>query len=325
MTLNERERAHLALQGELTRIALPLQEQVIDLVSADFNEDAKALAIGEAIPAQNRVMEALSQLDLEAHALALAASSRAHQAHELARRWMLALSGAALLVGLVVAAVVLHYTHRVGREREHLATHDALTGLPNRMLFMDRLEQSLVRARRHDTLVGVMFIDLDRFKRVNDTLGHAQGDQLICEVARRLRENVHPEDVVARLGGDEFVVVISDADALVDILQRVETILAGSAGPYHLLGREIFSSCSIGVSVYPHDGGDSATLLKHADTAMYQAKQQGRNRFQMYDPAMNAMAEERLQLETDLHHALAASSSTATNRSSTCTAAASRR
>ena len=123
---------------------------------------------------------------------------------------MYLLIGAALLVGVIVAAVVLRYTIRISHEREHLAIHDALTGLPNRRLFMDRLEQSLIRARRHKTLVGVLFIDLDNFKRVNDTLGHASGDQLICDVAKRLRRLSRDEDIVARLGGDEFVVVIGE-------------------------------------------------------------------------------------------------------------------
>jgi diguanylate cyclase (GGDEF)-like protein len=198
----------------------------------------------------------------------------------------------------------MYYTHRVSRERERLATHDTLTGLPNRMLFMDRLQQSLIRAKRRQTLVGVMFIDLDRFKRVNDTLGHASGDQLICEVARRLQDVTRAEDIVARLGGDEFVVVI-DAAKVNHILLVVEKALATVSKPYRIAEREIFSSCSIGVSVYPNDGTDASSLLKNADTAMYTAKSSGRNRFQLYDGAMNTMAEERLQLETELHYALA--------------------
>ena len=171
------------------------------------------------------------------------------------------------------------------------------------MLFMDRLGQSLVRAQRRNTLVGVMFIDLDRFKRVNDTLGHASGDALICEVAQRLRATTRAEDVVARLGGDEFGVVI-DAARISHVLQVVEKILGVVSEPYRIAERELFSSCSIGVSVYPNDGSDGTSLLKHADTAAFTAKNGGRNRFQLYDAAMNTMAEERLQLETELHYAL---------------------
>ncbi|MHB1213385.1 MAG: putative bifunctional diguanylate cyclase/phosphodiesterase [Thiobacillus sp.] len=303
LPLNERERELITLQRQLIRFAQPIQEQVIDLIGANLNQEAEDLVIGKAIPAQNNTMAVLSQLDAEAQQVALEASHQAHEAHRVARFWMYLLSGIALLLGVFVAGFVMYYTNRVSRERERLATHDTLTGLPNRMLFTDRLEQSLIRARRRNTLVGVMFIDLDHFKRVNDTLGHVSGDQLICEVARRLQAATRAEDIVARLGGDEFVVII-DAAQINQILQVVEKTLAVVCEPYRIAGREIFSSCSIGVSLYPTDGTDAGTLLKNADTAMYNAKGNGRNRFQLYDAAMNAMAEERLQLETELHYAL---------------------
>jgi len=304
LPLNDKERELINRQRHLITFAQPIQEQVINLINLELDQDAEDLVIDKAIPAQNNVMAVLSQLDDETQRVALAASINAHEAHRVARLWMYLLSGAALLVGLFVAGVVLHYTNRVSREREHLAIHDTLTGLPNRMLFMDRLEQSLIRAKRHGTMVGVMFIDLDRFKRVNDTLGHTSGDHLICEVAKRLRSTARAEDIVARLGGDEFVVVISDIVEVNHILQVVEKMLGAMAAPYLIAGNELFCSCSIGISVYPNDGTASADLLKHADTAMYHAKNSGRNRFQLYDGAMNSMAEERLQLETDLHYAL---------------------
>ncbi|MDA8256432.1 MAG: EAL domain-containing protein [Betaproteobacteria bacterium] len=303
MPLNGKETALISRQGQLTGEAQPIQLQVIDLIYADFIAEANDLVRNQAIPMQNEVMAALSQLEAETQAVSMAASEKARKDHAAARFWMYLLSAAALLVGLCVAAVVFYFSTRISRERERLATHDTLTGLPNRMLFRDRLEQSLIRAKRHQTLVGVMFIDLDRFKRVNDTLGHASGDQLICEVARRLRQTVRSDDIVARLGGDEFVVVVNDGVALNPIVQVVEKMLAAVTEPYNLNGYEIFSSCSIGVSIYPDDGASSADLLKHADTAMYHAKNSGRNRFQLYNASMNAMAEERLQLETDLHYA----------------------
>ncbi|MHB1075058.1 putative bifunctional diguanylate cyclase/phosphodiesterase [Thiobacillus sp.] len=303
MPLSTRERELIALQAQLTGIAMPIQNQVVEALRSDFNRKAEEQVLTGAIAAQNHVLAVLSQLDAETQKLALAASRKAHQAHEVARFWMYILSGIALLLGIFVAAAVMYYTNRASRERHHLATHDALTGLPNRMLFMDRLEQSLVRAQRRNTLVGVMFIDLDRFKRVNDTLGHASGDALICEVAQRLRATTRAEDVVARLGGDEFGVVI-DAARISHVLQVVEKILGVVSEPYRIAERELFSSCSIGVSVYPNDGSDGTSLLKHADTAAFTAKNGGRNRFQLYDAAMNTMAEERLQLETELHYAL---------------------
>jgi len=303
LPLNEREHELIVLQRQLISLAQPIQEQVIDLITADRIQEAEDLVIRKAIPAQNNVMNVLSKLDAEAQQVALAASHKAHEADRVARFWIYLLSGIALLLGLFVAGVVMYYTSRMSRERERLATQDTLTGLPNRMLFQDRLEQSLIRAKRRDTLVGVMFIDLDHFKRVNDTLGHASGDELICEVARRLQSVTRAEDIVARLGGDEFVVII-DAVRISQILQVVEKTLAMVSEPYRVAGRELFSSCSIGVSVYPSDGTNASSLLKNADTAMYTAKNSGRNRFQLYDAAMNAMAEERLQLETDLHYAL---------------------
>ena len=303
LPLNGKERELIALQGQLTGSNQPIQEEVVDLISADRIQEAAERVIKQAIPGQNDVMAALSQLDAETKRVALAASDKARKDHEVARFWMYLLSAAALMVGLLVAAVVFSFTTRISREREQLATQDTLTGLPNRMLFLDRLEQSLIRAKRHNTLVGVMFIDLDRFKRVNDTLGHASGDQLICEVAKRLRAVVRAEDIVARLGGDEFVVVIGDVLALNAVLPVVEKMLGAVTQAYDLSGHEIFCSCSIGVSIYPNDGATSADLLKHADTAMYHAKQSGRNRFQLYNSAMNTMAAERLQLETDLHYA----------------------
>jgi len=303
MPLSDRERELIVMQGHLTGIAMPIHTQIVEMLRSDFSQEAEEQVLVTAIPAQNAVLAALVQLDAETQRTASEASRNAHQAHELARFWMYLLSGIALLLGIFVAAVVMYYTDRVSREREHLATHDALTGLPNRMLFMDRLGQALIRAKRLGTLVGVMFIDLDRFKRVNDTLGHACGDLLICEVARRLQSVTRAEDIVARLGGDEFVVVI-DAVKINQILQVVEKTLAVVSEPCGIAGREIFCSCSIGVSVYPNDGSDASSLLKNADTAMYTAKNGGKNRFQLYDAAMNAMAEERLQLETELHYAL---------------------
>lgn len=304
LPLNSIERELIGRQGQLTGATQPVQIQVIDLLSADFAQDAEELIIKRAIPMQNEVMAVLSQLDAETQRVALEASHKAREELGVARFWMYLLSGAALVLGFFVATVVFHFTSRISREREQLATQDVLTGLPNRMLFIDRLEQSLIRARRNNTLVGVMFIDLDRFKRVNDTLGHASGDQLICEVAKRLRDTARAEDIVSRLGGDEFVVVIGDVVTVKDILRVVEKMLAVAAAPYQVAGHEIFCSCSIGISVYPNDGDDASSLLMHADTAMYHAKNSGRNRFQLYNAAMNAMAEGRLQLETDLHYAL---------------------
>jgi len=304
MPLSPQERILIDRQLPLIRYAQPIQEQVIDLISQGNIPQAETLVLGRVIPAQNKVLKVLSQLDAETQRVAVDASRKARKAHEVARFWMFSLSGAALLLGLFVAAVVFYFTSRISHEREQLATQDTLTNLPNRRLFLDRLEHSILRAQRRKTLVGVMFIDLDRFKLINDTLGHANGDLLIREVADRLRETARAEDTVARLGGDEFVVIISDVAKVSHITRIAEKMLAVITQPYRLAGREIFCSCSIGVTIYPNDGMNSNSLLMHADTAMYHAKQHGRNQFRLYDKTMNAQAEERLQLETDLHYAL---------------------
>lgn len=304
LPLTDHERELIALQKRLIGIAQPIHLEVVDLTAAGRFQEAEARMIRVAIPAQNEVMAALSQLDAEAQRVARTAVRHAHEAQRVARLWMYLLSGAALLAGVGIATAVFRHTHRASREREHLAIHDVLTGLPNRILFMARLEQSLRRARRRRSMVGVMFIDLDRFKRINDTLGHASGDQLICRVAKRLRAAARAEDIVARLSGDEFIVAIGDVTSVGDILRVVEKMRAALAAPYRIDGHELFCGCSIGISVYPNDGVDAGDLIRRADTAMYHAKSAGRNRFQLYDAAMNAMAAERLRLEADLHGAL---------------------
>lgn len=305
LPLTPLERKLLMEQRELTHHAVPIQEQIMAMALAGLSQDAKDLLIAQAIPAQNAVLDILSRLDGATIVSSQAAIQAAEQAHATARFWLLLLSGAALLIGVVVAMVVVIHTNRAGREREHMATHDALTGLPNRILLVGRLEQAIARALRHELLVGVMFIDLDRFKLVNDTLGHIAGDRLIREVAERLSQAVRGEDIVARLGGDEFVVVVSDAEQLHQIVLVAEKVIETVTRNYQIAGHELFTTCSIGVSVFPNDGGTPHDLLQHADTAMYHAKESGRNRYQMFDPEMNARVAQRLELETELRQGIA--------------------
>ncbi len=190
------------------------------------------------------------------------------------------------------------------RRVEYLAYHDALTGLPNRSLFSKLLIQGLAEARRHDRRLAVAFLDLDRFKQINDTLGHEAGDQLLRAVATRLKSCVRDSDTVARLGGDEFVVLLpelADEQYAAIVAQK---ILAVAAKPFLLLGQEFRVSASIGISTYPQDGLDEQTLTKNADIAMYQAKSEGRNNFQFYSERLNAYSLERLTLESSLRRAL---------------------
>jgi len=187
---------------------------------------------------------------------------------------------------------------------EHLAYHDPLTGLPNRYALNAHLTQSLADARRNGAQIAVMFLDLDRFKNINDSLGHDVGDQLLMEVARRVRGVLRESDTVARLGGDEFVVVLTGVAGPEDAARVAEKIVGEVGAPLMLAGHSLHTSPSIGISIYPHDGTSADMLMKNADAAMYQAKQGGRNGFRFFTADLDEAASERLLLETQLHGAL---------------------
>jgi diguanylate cyclase (GGDEF)-like protein len=187
----------------------------------------------------------------------------------------------------------------------HMAYHDSLTGLPNRALLADRLDRAMLAAQRSDRGLAVMFIDLDRFKTINDSLGHMTGDQLLKEVANRLCSAVRASDTVARLGGDEFVVLlpgIRNADESSHVAQKIIDALAA---PFPLEGRLLHISPSIGICMYPDDGKDVATLMRNADAAMYHAKASGRNNYQYFTQTMNLAAAQHFEMESSLRSALA--------------------
>ncbi len=185
-----------------------------------------------------------------------------------------------------------------------LAYHDPLTGLPNRLLLHDRLRCALANARRGRGTLAVLFLDLDHFKYVNDSLGHAVGDRLLAEIARRLKACVREVDTVARVGGDEFVIVLEHLHQRADAVAIVDKIHAAFAPPIDIDGRELHASASLGIALHPDDGEDAETLMRNADTAMYQAKAAGRDTYQFFAPFMNEHVRERLDLENTLRHAL---------------------
>jgi diguanylate cyclase (GGDEF)-like protein/PAS domain S-box-containing protein len=193
---------------------------------------------------------------------------------------------------------------RTQEQLYQMAHHDLLTGLPNRMFFADRLQQALALAKRQQLQCAVLYLDLDRFKIINDTMGHAAGDQLLQEAARRLRNCVRETDTVARLGGDEFAVVLGSLRGIRDVELVVNKILATFAKPATIDTQELFITTSIGGSLSPQHGEEATLLLKRADVAMYQAKALGRNNFQLYDEAMDLDADRRMLLERGLRKAL---------------------
>ncbi|WP_246311999.1 EAL domain-containing protein [Pseudaquabacterium terrae] len=210
----------------------------------------------------------------------------------------------AFLQSLANALATAMDRHRTEVRLTWLAQFDPLTGLPNRSLLMDRLGQALAQAQRHGWIGAVLFIDLDRFKMVNDTLGHKAGDELLIQAAQRLKECVRASDTVARLGGDEFAAVLSQLTHADDAAHVAQKIIAALSRPFVLDGQAVHVSASIGIALYPRDGDEADLLLRNADTAMYRAKEQGRNASQGYLPAMNEQAPERLQLQTELRGAL---------------------
>lgn len=193
---------------------------------------------------------------------------------------------------------------RAEHEIERLATRDPLTGLPNRALLNDRLAHAIADAQRNRTQVGFLFIDLDRFKNINDSLGHHVGDELLQQVGKRLESCIRGGDTVARLGGDEFVVLLEDLHRARDAAPIAQNILRTVNQPYHVDGNVLNTSSSIGISIYPDDGNDIQILLRNADTAMYHAKALGRNDYQFFSPDMNVRAVQRLELETALRRAV---------------------
>lgn len=207
------------------------------------------------------------------------------------------------ITGMVLAASVSD-RRRAEAGLLHLARHDALTGLPSRATLGDRIEQAIRHADRRHCQAAVLFVDVDRFKAINDTFGHSAGDEFLVQAAQRLRHSVRDEDTVTRHGGDEFVIVLDDVNYGEDVVKVAHKILEAMRMPFTILGMPLHMTASIGVSLYPADGKDAETLLKAADIAMYRAKDMGRNNHVFYSSEMNARAAERFTLENQLRGAL---------------------
>lgn len=211
-------------------------------------------------------------------------------------------------IGQIKGAVMVFHdmtaAHEMTQKMAHLAQHDALTNLPNRALLNDRISQSIALAERRGSQLALLFLDLDNFKHINDSLGHGAGDQLLQAVALRLSSCVRSSDTVSRLGGDEFVVLLGESNSAEDAARTAEKILAALGAPHSIRDQQLHVTSSIGISTYPADALDAEGLIKSADTAMYQAKEEGRNNYQFFTREMNTRAVERQVVETQLRMAL---------------------
>jgi diguanylate cyclase (GGDEF)-like protein len=252
---------------------------------------ARVSSINEILtPIENQFVEALSE------------ASRA--AYEFLRAILFAATPALLVLGTVLSLRILQQRKREDDRVHHIAFHDDLTALPNRLNLTERLDQALGRHRRAEMTLAILYMNLDRFKVINDSLGHEAGDILLCLVADRLRAQLREGDSLARVGGDEFVVLIENYANSIAVSACAQRLVEQLSAPYLLDKKDCHVTVSIGISTFPADGSDSQTLLKTADVAMYRAKETGRNNYQYYLPSMNVYTVERLELESDLRHAV---------------------
>ncbi|RJP83138.1 MAG: EAL domain-containing protein [Desulfobacteraceae bacterium] len=209
-----------------------------------------------------------------------------------------------LVIATIRAQTITDEAEQITAQMTHMAEHDFLTDLPNRILLTDRLEQAITLAERHDKQVALMFLDLDHFKHINDSLGHEIGDQLLQSAAKRLQACVRHSDTVSRHGGDEFVVLLPEVDKVQGAVLAAEKLIKGMAEPHLIGGHRLNVSLSIGISLYPDDAKDVEAVLRNADTAMYCAKDRGRNNYQVFTPDMNFRAVARQNIEQELRQAL---------------------
>jgi len=209
-----------------------------------------------------------------------------------------------LIIASISAQKMAEFAERAKEQMSHMAGHDHLTGLPNRSLLQDRMAQSIAFAQRHSKKLGLLFLDLDHFKHINDSLGHAVGDELLKSIAKRLQACVRHSDTVCRQGGDEFVVLLNEIEEVHDAVLTAKKIIEAMGLPHLLSGSQLNITFSIGISIFPDDGSDLETVARNADTAMYHAKQKGRNNYQIFVKDMEVRALARQSMEQKLHNAL---------------------
>lgn len=311
LDLSVKEKQIIQQQAILSKQVGPLQNQIADMIHFNELKEAKKLLTEKAEPLQNKVFKVLSQLqDLQRLETKLAIKKNSENYRQIVGvMWIVSIIVILLSSGIVFFTLRLISKNEQQQQKhqldiEHQAFYDHLTSLPNRRLLNDRIQHALKHTNRNEVLMAVLFIDCDRFKPINDTLGHMVGDSLLISIANRIKKKVRDSDTVCRVSGDEFSVVLEDIAHITVIDRIAQSILDSVAEPHYIKGHKIFTTVSIGITVYPIDEKDVNGLLASADIAMYHAKQNGGNQYEYFNSDMNARSKQRLILEQDLHEAL---------------------
>ena len=311
LNLSVKEKGILQQQAKLSGKIGPVQNNIADLINFGELKQAQKLLLEIAQPLQDDVFSLLSKLqDIQRFETKSAINENSENYKNIVRI-MWTVTVVVILISLSIVFFILRLISKNEKQQakqtqdiEYQAFYDQLTSLPNRRLLTDRLQHARKNSDRHEVLMAVLFIDCDRFKPINDTLGHTVGDGLLISIANRLKENVRDSDTVCRFSGDEFVIVIGDIRHITAVDKIAKNILESIAEPHYLEGHKVFTTISIGITVYPIDDKNENDLLTSADIAMYHAKQNGGNQYEYFNSEMNARSKQRLTLEQDLHEAL---------------------
>jgi diguanylate cyclase (GGDEF)-like protein len=305
------EKKYIEQQAVLSRQVALVQNKIADLLEFNDYKLARKLLVKEAQPLQDHVFIILTQLqNIQRNETQSAIKENSKNYREIVSIiWIVAILVILSSISIVFFTLRLITKNEAQQEShrqdiEYQAFYDHLTGLPNRRLLNDRMHHAILQAERNEILMAVLFIDCDRFKPINDTLGHMVGDNLLISIANRLKENVRTSDTVCRVSGDEFVIVLEDIDHMSIIDRVAQNILEVIAEPHYLEGHKVFTTVSIGITVFPIDKKNVNGLLTSADIAMYHAKQRGGNQYEYFNTDMNTRSKQWLALEQDLHEAL---------------------
>ena len=311
LSLSTDEKTLLTDQAALSRKVGPLQNKIADLIEFGEIMPAQKLLIVNAMPLQDKVFEKLSQLqDIQRQSTKLAIIENSDNYKQIVGV-MSIVSTIVIVISISIVFFIFRLISNSEQQQkvhqhsiEKQAYYDHLTGLPNRRLLHDRILRAIETTERDEVLMAVLFIDCDRFKPINDTLGHVAGDALLASIAGRLKDMVRHSDTVCRVSGDEFAIVLENIEHITVIDRIARHILDSISAPHYLQGHKVFTTVSIGITVYPFDDKNVNGLLTSADIAMYHAKKNGGNQFEYFNTQMNQRSKHRLTLEQDLHEAL---------------------